>query len=97
MFREQCRIFMAPAALPILEETSGSMEPLEKTIELRKVNEDTNLATSSSVFTDKIVEEWEITMTLVFVQLIDIPTLYYLLKTYMLIIKCQHVSSLHCL
>ena len=69
-------IFMAPAALPIREMISASMEPSAETIEPRYVNEGTNLTSSPSMFIGVVIaEEGEIIMALVLVQLIDIPTL----------------------
>ena len=57
------------------EVISASMEPSAEMIEPRYVNEGTNSTSSPSMFIGVvIVEEGEI-MALVFVQLIDIPTL----------------------
>ena len=69
-------LFMAPAALPIREVISASMEPSADTIEPRYVNEGTNSTSSPSMFIGMVVaEDGEIIMALVLVQLIDIPTL----------------------
>ena len=65
---------MAPAALPIREVISASMEPSAETIEPRYVNEGTNSTSSPSMFIG-IAEDGEIIMALVLVQLIDITTL----------------------
>ena len=66
-------LFMAPAALPIREVISASMEPSAEMIEPRYVNEGTS---SPSMFIGVVIaEEGEIIMALVLVQLIDIPTL----------------------
>ena len=65
---------MTPAALPIREVISASMEPSAEMIEPR--NEGTNLTSSPSMFTGVVIaEEGEIIVALVLVQLIDIPTL----------------------
>ena len=67
-------LFMAPAALPIQEVISASMEPPAEMIELRYVNEGTNSTSSPSMFIGVVIaEEGEIIMALA--QLIDIPTL----------------------
>ena len=67
---------MAPAALPIREVISASMEPSAEMIEPRYVNEGTNSTSSPSMFIGVIIaEEGEIIMALVLVQLIHIPTL----------------------
>ena len=69
-------LFMAPAALPILEVISASMEPSAEMIEARYVNEGTNSTSSPPMFIGVVIaEEGEIIMALVLVQLIDIPTL----------------------
>ena len=67
---------MAPAALPIREVISASMEPSAETIEPRYVNEGTNSTSSPSMLIRVVIaEEGEIIVALVLVQLIDIPTL----------------------
>ena len=70
---------MAPAALPIREVISASMEPSAETIEPRYVNEGTNSTNSTSspsMFIGVVIaEDGEIIMALVLVQLINIPTL----------------------
>ena len=69
-------LFMAPAALSIREVISASMEPSAEMIEPRYVNGDTNSTSSPSMFIGVVIaEDGEIIMTLVLVQLIDIPTL----------------------
>ena len=69
-------LFMAPAALPIREVISASMEPSAETIEPRYVNEGTNSTSSPSMFIGMVIaEDGEIIMALFLVQLIDIPTL----------------------
>ena len=73
-------LFIAPAALPMREVISASMDPLAEMIEPRYVNEGrpTNSTRSPSMFIGVVIaEEGEIIMALVFVQLIDIglPTL----------------------
>ena len=69
-------LFMAPAALPIREVISASMEPSAEMIEPMYVNEGTNSTSSPSMFIGVVIaEEGEIIMALVLVQLIDIPTL----------------------
>ena len=69
-------LFMAPAALPIREVISASMEPSAETIEPRYVNEGMNSTSSSSMFIEVVIaEDGEIIMALVLVQLIDIPSL----------------------
>ena len=69
-------LFMAPAALPIREVISASMEPSADMIEPRYVNDGTNSTSSPSMFIGVVIaEEGEIIMALVLVQLIDIPTL----------------------
>ena len=69
-------LFMAPAALPIREVISATMEPSAEMIEPRYVNEGTNPTSSPSMFIGVVIaEEGEIIMALVLVQLIDIPTL----------------------
>ena len=68
--------FIAPAALPMREVISASMDPSAEMIEPRYVNEGTNSTSSPSMFIGVVIaEEGEIIMALVFVQLIDIPTL----------------------
>ena len=58
---------MAPAALPIREVISASMEPSAETIEPRYVNEGTNSTSSPQMFIGVIIaEEGEIIMALVF-------------------------------
>ena len=55
---------------------SASMEPSAEMIEPRYVNEGTNSTSSPSMFIGVVIaEEGEIIMDLVFVQLIDSPTL----------------------
>ncbi len=67
---------MSPAALPIREVISASMEPSAETIEPRYVNEGTNSTSSPSMFIGMVIaEDGEIIMALFLVQLIDIPTL----------------------
>ena len=66
-------LFIAPAALPMREVISASMDPSAEMIEPWYVNEGRNSTSSPSMFI--IAEEGEIIMALVFVQLIDIPTL----------------------
>ena len=69
-------LFIAPAALPMREVISASMDPSAEMIEPRYVNEGTNSTSSPSMFIGVVIaEEGEIIMALVFVQLIDIPTL----------------------
>ena len=52
------------------------MEPSAEMIEPRYVNESTNSTSSPSMFIGAVIsEEGEIIIALVFVQLIDIPTL----------------------
>ena len=69
-------LFIAPAALPMREVISASMDPSAEMIEPRYVNEGTNSTSSPSMFIGMVIaEEGEIIMALVFVQLIDIPTL----------------------
>ena len=69
-------IFIAPAAFPMREVISASMDPSAEMIEPRYVNEGTNSTSSPSMFIGVVIaEEGEIIMALVFVQLIDIPTL----------------------
>ena len=66
---------MAPAALPIREVISASMEPSAETIQQMYVNEGTNSRSSPSVFIVVVIaEDGEIIMVLVLVQLTDIPT-----------------------
>ena len=61
-------LFIAPAALP--------MGPSAEMIEPRYVNEGTNSTSSPSMFIGVVIaEEGDIIMAVVFVQLIDIPTL----------------------
>ena len=63
-------LFIAPAALPMREVISASMEPSAE------MNEGTNSTSSPSMFIGVVIaEEGEIIMALVFVQLINIPTL----------------------
>ena len=70
------RLYIAPAALPMREVISASMEPSAEMIEPRYVNEGTNSTSSPSMFIGVVIaEEGEIIMALVFVHLIDIPTL----------------------
>ena len=67
---------MAPAALPIREVISSSIEPSAEMIEPSYVIEGTNSTSSPSMFIGVVIaEEGEIIMALVLVQLIDIPTL----------------------
>ena len=69
-------LFVAPAALPMREVISASMDPSAEMIEPRYVNEGTNSTSSPSMSIGVVnAEEGEIIMALVFVQLIDIPTL----------------------
>ena len=69
-------LFIAPAALPMREVISASIEPSADMIEPRYVNERTNSTSSPSMFIIVVIaEEGEIIMAFVFVQLIDIPTL----------------------
>ena len=69
-------LFQAPAALPIWEVVSPSIEPSAGTIELICVNDDTKLTSSPRMFIGVVIaEEGEIIMTVVLVQLIGIPTL----------------------
>ena len=69
-------LYMAPAALPIREVISASMEPSAETIEPRYVHESTNSTSSPSMFIGMVIaEDGEIIMALFLVQLIDIPTL----------------------
>ena len=69
-------LIKAPAALPMREVISASMDPSAEMIEPRYVNEGTNSTSSPSMFIGVVIaEEGEIIMALVFVQLIDIPTL----------------------
>ena len=69
-------LFIAPAALPMREVISASVEPSAEMIEPRYMNEGTNSTSSPSMFIGVVIaEEGEIIMALVFVQLIDIPTL----------------------
>ena len=68
--------FIAPAALPMREVISASMEPSTEMIEPRYVYEGTNSTSSPSMFIGVVIaEEGDIIMALVFVQLIAIPTL----------------------
>ena len=68
--------FIAPAALPMREVMSASMDPSAEMIEPRYVNECTNSTSSSSMFIGVVIaEEGEIVMALVFVQEIDSPIL----------------------
>ena len=68
-------LFMVPAALPIREVISASVEPSAEMIEPRYVNKGTNSASSPSMFIGVVIEEeGEIIMALVLVQLTDIPT-----------------------
>ena len=72
---------MAPAALPIWEVVSASMEPSAEMMEPRYVNEGTNLTCSPSMFIGVVItEEGEILVALALVQLIEIPTLAAKLK-----------------
>ena len=48
---------MAPAALPIREVISASMEPSAETIELKYVNEGTNSTSSTSMFIGVVIAE----------------------------------------
>ena len=48
-------LFMAPAALPIREVISASMEPSAEMIEPRYVNEGTNSTSSSSMFIEMVI------------------------------------------
>ena len=59
-------LFMAPAALPIQEVISASMEPSAEMIEPRYVNEGTNSTSSPSMFIGVVIaEDVEIIMALV--------------------------------
>ena len=69
-------LFIAPAALPMRGVISASMDPSAEMIEPMYVNECTNSTSSPSMFIGVVIAEGgEIIMTLVFVQMIDIPTL----------------------
>ena len=71
-------LFIAPAALPMREVISGSMEPSAEIDPYRAevgVNESMNSMSSPSMFIGVVIAEGEIIVALVFVQLIDIPTL----------------------
>ena len=62
-------LFIAPAALPMREVISASMEPSAKKIEPMYENEGMNSTSSLSMFIGVVIaEEGEISMALVFVQ-----------------------------
>ena len=87
---------MAPAALPIREVISASMEPSAEMIEPRYVNEGTNSTSSPSMFTGVVIaEEGEIIMALVLVQLTDIPTLAASLLKIVLNLQMTYIIIAH--
>ena len=60
-------LFIAPAALPMREVISASMDPSAEMIEPRYLNEGTNSTSSPSMFIGVVIaEEGEIIMALVF-------------------------------